>query len=85
MNGFDHLDEATIVSYASGTLSESLLLIVANHVAQCAECEKSVRRAEAIGGAMLEAIPPEQLSAGILETVIVRIELGNRLSQRQPP
>jgi len=78
MNGFHHLDEATIVSYASGTLSESLLPVVASHVTRCAECGKSVRRAEAIGGAVLEAVPPEQLSAGILETVIERIELRSR-------
>jgi putative transcriptional regulator len=85
MNGFHHLDEATIVSYASGTLSEGLLPIVANHVTHCAKCGKSVRRAEAIGGAMLEVVPPEQLSAGTLDTIIVRIELGNRSSQRQLP
>ncbi|MEO1160094.1 MAG: hypothetical protein AAFW74_06500 [Pseudomonadota bacterium] len=78
MNGFHHLDEATIVSYASGTLSKKLLPVVAKHVTHCAECGKSVRRAEAIGGAMLEATPPVQLSAGILETIIERIELPGR-------
>lgn len=78
MNGFHHLDEATIVSYASGTLSERLLPVVVNHVTNCAECGKSVRCAEAIGGAMLEAVPPEQLSVGTLETIIARIESGNR-------
>ena len=78
MNGFHHLDEATIISYASGTLSERLLPVVASHVTHCVECGKSVRRAEAIGGAMLEATQPVQLSAGVLEMIIERIEPPGR-------
>ncbi len=78
MTRFHHLDEATIVSYASGTLNRTLLRDVANHVAQCAGCRNSVRRAEAIGGAVLEAVPPQQLPAGILDKIIERIELRNR-------
>ena len=41
MNGFHHLDEATIVSYASGTLSESLLPVVASHVIPAVEFSDS--------------------------------------------
>lgn len=82
MNGFDHLDEATIISYASGTLSKRLLPVVANHVTYCAECRKSVRFAEAIGGAVLEAVPPQKLPAGTLEAIIERIELRSGQSQR---
>lgn len=74
MNGFHHLDDATIVSYASGTLSESLLPVVARHVARCPRCKESVRRAEAIGGAMLETLPPQQMQAGALDTLLDRID-----------
>lgn len=78
MNRFHHLDEATIVSYASGTLSRKLVPYVASHVARCAGCRNSVRRAEAIGGVILEAVPPQQLPAGILDKIIERIELRSR-------
>ncbi len=78
MNGFHHLDEATIVSFASGTLSRRLLPVVTNHVTHCPECRKSVRIAEAIGGAVLEAVPPHELTPGLLQATIERIELRSR-------
>lgn len=78
MSRFHHLDEATIISYASGTLSKNIVPVIASHVAHCAECRNSVRRAEAIGGAILEAVPPQQLPAGCLDKIIERIELRSR-------
>lgn len=74
MNGFHHLDEANVISFASGTLSEDLMPVVIKHVVRCPECRTSVRRAEAIGGALLEAVPPQKLSAGAFQTVMRRID-----------
>ncbi len=48
-----HLDDATIIAYASGTLGEAHTVVAAAHLAYCMECRSAVRQAEAIGGEML--------------------------------
>lgn len=56
-----HLDDATVVAYAAGTLGEAHSVVVASHLAFCAECRGAVRAAEAVGGLMLD----EQDSHGV--------------------
>lgn len=73
MSHFHHLHEANIVSFASGTLSDDLTPVVIKHVARCTECRNSVRFAEAIGGALLEALQPQKLLDGAFEAVMQRI------------
>ncbi len=49
-----HLDDAKMISYASGELGEAFCLVVAAHLAMCDACRQSVRIAEEIGGQCLE-------------------------------
>jgi putative transcriptional regulator len=49
-----HLDDATILSYAAGTLGEALSVAAACHISMCAECRAAVREAEALGGEILD-------------------------------
>jgi putative transcriptional regulator len=49
-----HLDEATIVAYAAGTLGEAHGFAVATHLAYCPQCLGAVRQAEALGGEILK-------------------------------
>lgn len=48
-----HPDEATLMAYAAGTLDEAFAVLISCHLESCAECRKSVRLAEAIGGRSL--------------------------------
>jgi putative transcriptional regulator len=48
-----HLDDATIIAYAAGTLGEGLSIAVASHLAFCGECRNAVRAAERVGGHLL--------------------------------
>jgi putative transcriptional regulator len=50
-----HLDDATIVSYAAGTLGEAHSVVAASHLAYCDTCRAAVRQAELIGGELLSA------------------------------
>ena len=50
-----HLDAATILSYAAGTLGEAHGFAVATHLAYCSSCRAAVHEAEAVGGEMLNA------------------------------
>jgi putative transcriptional regulator len=50
-----HLDEATIVAFAAGTLPEAHGFVAATHVAYCDHCREAVRAAERLGGGLLMA------------------------------
>jgi putative transcriptional regulator len=52
-----HLDDATILAYAAGTLGEAHGFAVATHLAYCNACRAAVRQAESYGGELLLAEP----------------------------
>lgn len=52
-----HPDDATIMSYAAGALTDSFNLVVGAHLEFCPRCQQRAREAEAIGGALLETLP----------------------------
>jgi len=59
-----HLDEATILSYAAGTLGEALSVAAACHISMCSECRIAVRKAEALGGEILDDLDATAVSEG---------------------
>ena len=69
-----HLDEATVMAYASGSLSKCLSVVAAGHVAMCDHCRANVRKAESMGAALLEISEPEQLSSGAVSALFERID-----------
>ena len=48
-----HLDEATILAFAAGTLPEAHGFAAATHAAYCKHCRTAVREAEVLGGSLL--------------------------------
>jgi len=70
-----HLSDELLLSYASGNLSEGWSLAVATHLALCPECRKRLAAAEAVGGALFEAIDPVAVEADALDNVMDRIAL----------
>jgi putative transcriptional regulator len=52
-----HLDDATILAYAAGTLGEAHGFAVATHLAYCSTCRAAARQAESYGGELLLAEP----------------------------
>jgi putative transcriptional regulator len=57
-----HLDDATILAFAAGTLGEAHGVVVAAHVALCAGCRAAVREAESVGGHILAEQDEEAVS-----------------------
>lgn len=74
MNTVFHLDDATVVAYAGGSLSNCLSVVAAGHVAMCDHCRAKVRKAEAVGGALLETSELEQMKPDALSSVFERID-----------
>lgn len=50
-----HLDDATILALAAGTLGEAHGFAAATHAAYCAKCRAALRQAEALGGGLFAA------------------------------
>ena len=57
-----HLDDATILSYAAGTLGEALSVAAACHISMCSECRTAVGKAEALGGEILDDLQSAAVS-----------------------
>jgi putative transcriptional regulator len=56
-----HPPESLLVDYAAGTLPEAISLLVATHLTYCPDCRKEVQALEAVGGALLESLPPAEV------------------------
>lgn len=69
-----HLDDATVMAYAGGSLASCLSVVAAGHVAMCDHCRTRVRKAETVGAALLDSGKPEPMSAGALSAVFERID-----------
>lgn len=53
MNIDHHLDAATLVAYAAGTLGEAFNVVVASHLDWCPACAEEARRAALLGGELI--------------------------------
>lgn len=53
-----HLDSATVIAFAAGTLSPALAAVAASHLETCAHCRQQVQQGERLGGLLLEQQQP---------------------------
>ena len=58
-----HLDQATILAYAAGTLAPAFSVVIGSHVALCAICRAAMRSAQALGGELVSGLPAAAVSA----------------------
>lgn len=75
MTIFHHLDDATLLRYASGDLDEAFSVVVASHLGMCEKCREAVRAAEEIGGNLLEGIEPAAVSEAAVDRIMKAIDL----------
>ena len=80
-----HPSDATLLTYAAGSLGEGLSLVVASHLAFCADCRASVAAGEVLGGNLFEALEPEPLAAQAREQVLATIGRTAVLTPPVPP
>lgn len=77
-----HLNEATLISYASGNLGDALSLVVASHLAVCPECRERLRAATAAGGAVLETAEAAPLAPDSLAHMMARLDAATEKARR---
>jgi putative transcriptional regulator len=69
-----HPGDALLLAQAAGTLGAGHSLLVASHVEGCAHCQERLQLLEAIGGAMLEELPPGVLPSRSLAETLAAID-----------
>ena len=71
-----HPDDATLVAYAAGAVTEGISLVVAAHLDLCPQCRARVRDATDLGGTLLAGLDPAPLGEGALAAALARIGGG---------
>ena len=69
-----HPSDETLLACAAATLPEAHALVVAAHAALCPACARTLRHAEAAGGAILSDLPPTALAADALERAFAHLD-----------
>jgi putative transcriptional regulator len=69
-----HPCEDRLLEHAAGALSAGSDLVIAAHVAVCEACRAEVRLSEAVGGALLDSLPPAPMADDSLAHALARIE-----------
>lgn len=65
-----HLDTATLLSYAAGSLDEGFATLVASHIATCDTCRAALREIEDVGGALLETVEASPMNPSSLDRAL---------------
>lgn len=79
-----HPDDALLLSYANATLDAASAIVVGAHLEACAHCRRTLQALDALGGDLLERLPPHELQAGAFERVLARLEADIAGADRAP-
>ena len=69
-----HPSEALLLDYSAGALDAARELVIGAHVASCDICAREAALFDAVGGALLDTLPPAPVASDALATVLGRIE-----------
>lgn len=69
-----HLDEATLISYTAGSLSNAMALVVACHLSMCKSCREKASQMESVGSALLTSLPHADMSMGALDKALCALD-----------
>lgn len=79
-----HLDDATILAYAAGTLGEAHGFAVATHIAFCPTCRAGLREAEGLGGGILADVEPAAVSDSCRSATLASLDAAMAVKPRAP-
>ncbi|MDX2201976.1 MAG: cupin domain-containing protein [Hyphomicrobiaceae bacterium] len=73
-----HLDPATLMSYAAGSLAPALAAVAAQHIAMCPHCQHELAIAERIGQELMVSLPAVDAPPPDLKALAERRERRSR-------
>lgn len=79
-----HPSDETLMRLAAGMLGAGPALVVSVHLEGCAVCRRCLAGFEAVGGAMLDEIPPVPLAADLFGRTMERLEGMPSTSMKEP-
>lgn len=69
-----HPSDETLLRLAAGSLGAGPALVVSVHLEGCGTCREHIAQFEAVGGAMLDEMPPLPLAADLFGRTMERLE-----------
>jgi putative transcriptional regulator len=69
-----HPSQESLLDVAAGRLERGPALVLQAHLHVCGACREGAERLEAVGGALLEFLPPAGMDADALARALARIE-----------
>lgn len=69
-----HPADDILVRHAAGSLNAGLALVTQVHLQGCPHCRARAAAFEALGGTLLDALPPESLAPAAFTDVLARLE-----------
>lgn len=69
-----HPSPELMARYVAGTLSPAAALVVESHLALCDDCAAAHRDMLALGGLLLEDLPPSEIDARLFERTLARLD-----------
>ncbi|WP_196502336.1 ChrR family anti-sigma-E factor [Aestuariivirga litoralis] len=69
-----HLDDATVLSFAGGTLPRHLRIVASAHLEACDVCRENVRGAAELGAAIAFSEAPRPVNANLKQAVMGRVD-----------
>lgn len=71
-----HPDEGVLMDFASGAVHEAGAVLIATHLALCAQCRDRVRTFETLGGALIDDLPPSELAEGSRDALMAKLDVA---------
>jgi putative transcriptional regulator len=68
------IQDEYLLDYAAGSAPEAVSVLVAAHLELCPAARATLARLEAVGGQLLEDLPPAGLSPATIEAVFARLD-----------
>ena len=69
-----HLEEHTLLAYATGDLPEAFNLIIAAHVSLCDQCRATVESLDALGGAVMNGTAAAEMPEDSLARTLAQLD-----------
>ena len=85
MSPSHHPGDELLLALAAGSLAPTAALVVGVHADACPACRAHAARLEAVGGALLDGLPPSTMTADALERALDRLGAPEPASRTPRP
>ncbi len=78
-----HPSDDILVEFSAGSLPSHLALCVSVHLQYCSTCRATVSRMQTLGGELLRGMDGVELSDGLFDAILDRVELSESVQRTQ--